>query len=74
MIVDAEDVSPELARAEMAILGLRLNEGTTLTAQELSLLEPCLAAGLLKVDGQHACLAPKGRLLSNEVFWRLLPG
>src|SRR5207249_391253 len=74
VVAESEDVSPELARAETAILGLRLNEGTTLTERELSLLDPCLAASLLQVDGQHARLTPKGRLLSNEVFWRLLPG
>jgi oxygen-independent coproporphyrinogen III oxidase len=73
LTVECEDISPELAEAEAAILGLRLNEGTTLTPAELGVLAPCLEAGLLDLDGSHARLTPKGRLLSNEVFWRLLP-
>ncbi len=70
---EAEDLTPELVRAETVILGLRLNEGVALSEGELGLLEACLAAGLLDIDGRHARLTPKGRLLSNEVFWRLLP-
>jgi oxygen-independent coproporphyrinogen III oxidase len=73
LTVECEDISPELAEAEAAILGLRLNEGTTLTPAELGVLAPCLEAGLLDLNGSHARLTPKGRLLSNEVFWRLLP-
>jgi len=73
LTVESEDISPDLARAETTILGLRLNEGIALTDQELAHLDPCLAAGLLDLNGAHARLTPKGRLLSNEVFWRLLP-
>ena len=73
LAVQCEDIGPELARAETAILGLRLNEGIDLTTPELAVLGPCLEAGLLEMDGAHARLTPKGRLLSNEVFWRLLP-
>jgi oxygen-independent coproporphyrinogen III oxidase len=73
LATESEDISPDLERAETAILGLRLNEGMALIPAELALLEPCLAAGLLDVTGSHARLTPKGRLLSNEVFWRLLP-
>ncbi len=71
--VESEDVPAGLERAEGAILGLRLNAGTTLAPDQLAALAPCLAAGLLDVTGSHARLTPKGRLLSNEVFWRLLP-
>lgn len=73
LTVDCETITPELRRAETAILGLRLNAGIELTPDELSKLSPCLSAGLLDLDGQHARLTPRGRLLSNEVFWRLLP-
>ena len=73
LAAECEDISPELQRAESAILGLRLNEGAVLSHPQLSVLAPCLAAGLLEVAGSHARLTPKGRLLSNEVFWRLLP-
>jgi len=70
---ESEPVSSELARAETAILGLRLNEGITLTPSELAKLADPFAANLLELDGDVARLTPKGRLLSNEVFWRLLP-
>jgi oxygen-independent coproporphyrinogen-3 oxidase len=71
---ERESIGPWLRRAETAILGLRLNEGLTLTSNEFDQLAPCIEAGLLEVDGSHVRLTAKGRLLSNEVFWRLLPG
>ena len=73
LAVESEDIGLDLARAETAILGLRLNEGIALTPAELDALATCLEAGLLDLDGAHARLTAKGRLLSNEVFWRLLP-
>lgn len=73
LAVECEDIGHELERAETAILGLRLAEGIDLTAAELDRLAPCLAAGLLAVNDSHATLTRKGQLLSNEVFWRLLP-
>jgi oxygen-independent coproporphyrinogen-3 oxidase len=73
LTAECEDISPALARAETAILGLRLTEGVELNPGELAKLEACTAAGLLALDGSHARLTRKGRLLSNEVFWRLLP-
>jgi oxygen-independent coproporphyrinogen-3 oxidase len=72
-VAESETLTPELHRAETAILGLRLNEGIALRPDELESLQPCLAAGLLQLAGSHARLTLKGRLLSNEVFWRLLP-
>ncbi|HEX6510754.1 MAG TPA: radical SAM family heme chaperone HemW [Chloroflexota bacterium] len=72
LAVECEELSPSLQRAETAILGLRLNEGIDLLENELAALESCLTAGLLDLDQSHARLTPKGRLLSNEVFWRLL--
>jgi len=73
VISESETLTPAMHHAETAILGLRLNEGVDLTPSELDCLQPCLAAGLLDLDGSHARLTLKGRLLSNEVFWRLLP-
>jgi len=61
------------ALAGARLLALRLNEGADLTPTELAVLAPCLEAGLLALDGVHARLTPRGRLLSNEVFYRLLP-
>jgi oxygen-independent coproporphyrinogen-3 oxidase len=72
-IKEREPIGLELARAETAILGLRLNAGTELTPGELGRLGECIDAGLLEIDGAHARLTAKGRLLSNEVFYRLLP-
>lgn len=66
------------ARSEAAILGLRLAEGIDPTALADPLLAPGLAwardAGLLETAGTGRLrLTPRGRLLSNEVFSRLLP-
>jgi len=72
-LAEREPIGPRLRRAETAILGLRLNEGVDLTSAELACLTPCRNAGLLAVEGDHVRLTRKGRLLSNEVFWRLLP-
>ncbi|MDE3075903.1 MAG: radical SAM family heme chaperone HemW [Chloroflexota bacterium] len=71
--VESEPIDDTLARAETAILGLRLNEGVALTEEELARLDDCVQAGLVELSGRHATLTAKGRLLSNEVFWRLLP-
>jgi len=68
-----EPIGLKLQRAETAILGLRLNEGCDLLPEELDRLTACLDAGLLDVQASHVRLTAKGRLLSNEVFWRLLP-
>ncbi len=66
------------ARSEAAILGLRLAEGIPAAA----LADPLLAGGLawarehallVSAPGGRLCLTPRGRLLSNEVFARLLP-
>lgn len=73
----AETVDPATARAERAILGLRLVEGIDSTARR----DPLLAEGLAwSIDhdliverGTRLVLTARGRLLSNEVFRRLLP-
>jgi len=73
----AEEVDESTAIAEAAILGLRLREG----------IEPSLAASpviaeglawargfaLIEDHGERVRLTARGRLLSNEVFARLLP-
>ena len=66
------------ARIEAAILGLRLAEGIALAPGTDPLLEPGLAwavANALAEEGSDGRLrlTPRGRLLSNEVFQRLLP-
>ncbi len=73
-------IDAETARSEAAILGLRLDDG--ITAE--SAAEPVVAAGIawalaaglaerIEREGPRIALTPRGRLLSNEVFVRLLP-
>lgn len=83
-IAGRETISRELEMAETMILGLRLNEGIAFDAfaarygedargkyaaqlRELKRLE------LIEVPDGVVRLTPRGRLLSNEVFWRFLP-
>lgn len=79
-----EKISPELELAETVILGLRLCEGIDMDKMQrrFSLdvlahyrrqLEAMVAAGLLEQTDRHIKLTRRGRLLSNEVFWRFLP-
>ncbi len=79
-----EEPSPELARADTLIMGLRLNEGVSLTefgkrfgngASEAydSRIEELASLGLLERASGRVRLTPRGRLLANEVFTRLLP-
>ncbi|MDQ3856411.1 MAG: radical SAM family heme chaperone HemW [Chloroflexota bacterium] len=82
--VEREEIGPELERAETVILGLRLEEGVSdgefrerygrsLDSVFGSALDEMLEYGLLtRADGRIQ-LTDRGRLLSNEVFQRLLP-
>ncbi|MHB8621106.1 MAG: radical SAM family heme chaperone HemW [Chloroflexota bacterium] len=71
--IEREAISPPLAAAERTILALRLSEGAALDRGQLMAVTACLEAALLEVEGTQARLTARGRLLSNEVFWRLLP-
>jgi oxygen-independent coproporphyrinogen-3 oxidase len=79
-----EEISPELELAETVILGLRLGEGisadylqsrfgTDILAYYRRQVEEMSATGLLERPDGHIRLTRRGRLLSNEVFWRFLP-
>ena len=79
-----EQLSPETRLAEAVILGLRLCRGIDTADFKdrygVDLLEhyhqpvtKMLDAGLLEKDNGHIRLTRRGRLLSNEVFWRFLP-
>ena len=79
-----EEISPKLELAETAIMGLRLCDGINLDGIHIrfgvDLLEyyqqpvaEMVKAGLLERIGRQLRLTQRGRLLSNEVFWRLLP-
>jgi len=80
-----EEINPELELAETVILGLRLCEGMDLDdihrrfgidilVHYRQQVEEMVDAGLLEQAGKHIKLTRRGRLLSNEVFWRFLPG
>lgn len=80
-----EEISPELQCAETIILGLRLCQGISLDSihQRFGIdllshyrqqVEEMVDYGLLERADGHIRLTPRGRLLSNEVFWRFLPG
>lgn len=73
----AQTTDPVEARAESIILGLRLDTGVPLaSAHEAPLADQfgwALAAELLDVtDDERIVLTTRGRLLSNEVFARLV--
>ena len=79
-----ETIDEALEQAETVILGLRLNAGLSRArfAQRFGMaldnvfgapLAQCAKWDLLTDDGERVRLTPRGRLLSNEVFVRLLP-
>jgi oxygen-independent coproporphyrinogen-3 oxidase len=79
-----EEIGPELELAETVILGLRLGEGINandiqsrfgidILAHYRRQVEEMAEAGLLEQADGHIRLTRRGRLLSNEVFWRFLP-
>ncbi len=82
--VERETIGPALERSETVILGLRLDEGVSageyqdrygrdLRLDYASVWSETEDLGLVRWHGDTACLTEKGRLLSNEVFERLLP-
>ncbi len=80
-----EEINPAMELAETIILGLRLSEGIDpdairrrfgidILAHYRHQIEEMVDAGLLEQADGHIKLTRRGRLLSNEVFWRFLPG
>ena len=80
-----EEINPELELAETVILGLRLCEGINpddiqrrfgidILVLYRQQVEEMVDAGLLEQAGGRIRLTRRSRLLSNEVFWRFLPG
>jgi oxygen-independent coproporphyrinogen-3 oxidase len=80
-----EEISHELQLAETVILGLRLGEGIDINniknrfgidilTHYSRQVEEMADVGLLEQIDGHIKLTRRGRLLSNEVFWRFLPG
>ncbi len=79
-----ETLDSATIRAETVILGLRQGGGIDLAATSRRLgvdvwdeycgpLEDLTSAGLLEQSDGRLRLTRRGRLLGNEVFWRLLP-
>lgn len=83
-LASRESIDTETSIADALILGLRLCDGVDLAAfagrygrlvSELhgDLIDEFTGYGLLEVTDTHLRLTPRGRLLSNELFVRLLP-
>jgi len=72
----SERLDPETAAAETVILSLRTARGVPVSAATQPPLDDVApwaeTSGLLAHDGDRLVLTTKGRLLSNEVFSRLL--
>lgn len=79
-----EEIDNELQLAETVILGLRLNEGVSHDSirRRFSVdigsyfrrqISELTGLGLLESREGNLKLTRRGRLLSNEVFWRFLP-
>ncbi|MCX7838338.1 MAG: radical SAM family heme chaperone HemW [Anaerolineae bacterium] len=84
VVAGRETISRELEMAETLLLGLRLNVGVAFAdfyarfgedarARYAQQFEQARALGLLEVTDERVRLTRRGRLLSNQVFWRLLP-
>ncbi len=83
-VAEGETIARALEMAETLILGLRLNEGIAFAdfharfgedarACYAHQWEETRALGLIELSDARVRLTRRGRLLSNQVFWRLLP-
>jgi oxygen-independent coproporphyrinogen-3 oxidase len=83
-VAGREEIHREMEIAETMFLGLRLNEGIAFEnfAQRFGedarvryaeRLRELQELKLIEMSDARVWLTPRGRLLSNEVFWRLLP-
>jgi len=71
-----EAISPGLHEAETVILGLRLDSGVSnddISDRRRQIVIEMTDLGLMESSGGRIRLTRRGRLLSNEVFWRFLP-
>ncbi len=83
-VAAAETITPELSMADTLILGLRLIDGVSIEDFAArygcdvagvygAAIDEFIGYGLLERTATHLRLTPRGRLLSNELFQRLLP-
>jgi oxygen-independent coproporphyrinogen III oxidase len=71
-----EAINPVLRRAETVILGLRLDSGVAaadIGYRHRQIVLEMTDLGLMEYSDGNVRLTRRGRLLSNEVFWRFLP-
>jgi len=71
-----EAISPGLHVAETVILGLRLDSGiaaANIGECHRRTVDEMIGLGLMESSDGNIRLTRRGRLLSNEVFWRFLP-
>jgi oxygen-independent coproporphyrinogen-3 oxidase len=71
-----EVITPGLRLAETIILGLRLDAGiaaASVAGRHRQTVAEMTDLGLMESCGESLRLTRRGRLLSNEVFWRFLP-
>jgi oxygen-independent coproporphyrinogen-3 oxidase len=71
-----EAISPGLRLAETVILGLRLDSGipaADISDRHRQTVGEMTDLGLMEYSDGNIRLTRRGRLLSNEVFWRFLP-
>jgi oxygen-independent coproporphyrinogen III oxidase len=84
VVAERESISRDLEMAEAMILGLRLGEGISFAdfakrygedarVRYAAPLRETREFGLIEQSDERVRLTPRGRLLSNEVFWRFLP-
>ncbi|MBI4790221.1 MAG: radical SAM family heme chaperone HemW [Chloroflexi bacterium] len=84
VVAGREEIGRELEMAETMFLGLRLNEGVSferfqgrfgedVRVKYQKQLGELRELELIRVSDERVWLTSRGRLLSNEVFWRFLP-
>ena len=81
---DTEEITPEIAVADVLMLGLRLTSGVSreeyrarfgvdLAAGHAAAIERLSGFGLVELTPDRLRLTPRGQLLGNEVFQSFLP-
>ncbi|MCL7455229.1 MAG: radical SAM family heme chaperone HemW [Anaerolineae bacterium] len=84
-LASSEAIPPELEMGETMMMGLRLLDegvpferfrrrfGSDLRQRYAAEIDELDQLGLVEVDEERLRLAPRGRLLANQVFYRFLP-
>ena len=68
-----EELTPDQARMEEIMLGLRLTEGLPVSSvRETAALEDLIGAGFLFIEGQRLKPTPKGLLAADRLAAKLI--